>query len=349
MSILDTMNKKFGGGLLAASEIESFYPKITWLNTGNLGLNKAINYQGKGLPTGSMVESFGPSATGKSVMGLHVLQDTIQQDGFAMLIDVEGGFDTQLAKDIGIDLSKLIVVKPTVEDKEDFRALTVTEVCQRTETFIKEVRKQYGADKLATLVWDSLGYTAQDEDLEGDVPGETRGRQEKRTGRWLKRIRPLVNQTNTLWLVINQVFSNVSSVPTAEPEKAKGGLAVRGNADIRIRWIAQRGKAGKLFDKNDMACGARLHYQIDKNRVGPPWREGFVDWHFDKDGRPSMDYWSGYVNYLVARKAVEKTPGYITVGEKKYRCKQEGSSTHPYYICDTLDTVIENYPELLEV
>ena len=58
-------------GIVAASELATDYEKIQWIDTGNLGLNKAINYQGKGIPTGTTVESFGDSQSGKTVIGMH--------------------------------------------------------------------------------------------------------------------------------------------------------------------------------------------------------------------------------------------------------------------------------------
>ena len=341
----------FGGGFVTASEKDAQYDKICWVDTGNITLNKEINYRGLGLPSGTMVESYGESASGKTVIGMHLLRSTVEQDGIAVLMDVEGAFDINLAKDIGIDIDKLLIVNPTRPTKDDdYLPLTVQEVGYRTEWLLKEIRKQYGDDKLLTIVWDSLGATNFDEDLDKDAPQQTRGISEKQLGRWIRRVRARVDATNSLWFVINQVYANVSSVPTAEPLKSKGGKAVAFNSKIRIEWKAHKGKAGKIFNSNGEAIGARLHFKIDKNRIGPPWGEGYCDWMFDKDGVPHLNKYSGLVGYLVKKGYVEKTKGYIKIGDNSYSCRNEGSAANPIYVAEdeVIEKLLSDNPELLE-
>lgn len=349
MKLGDSYNKTFGGGLQTASEKDDQYKNITWVDTGNIALNKAINYRGLGLPSATMVESYGDSASGKTVIGMHLLRSTIEQDGIAVLIDTEGAFDINLAKDIGIDTEKLNIVNPTCVTKDDdFKPLTVNEVGMRTEWFLKEVRKQYGIDKLLTIVWDSLGGTNYDEDINEDNPKLTQGISEKQLGRWIKRARARVDATNSLWFIINQVYANVSSMPTAESTKSKGGKAPAFNSKIRIKWTAHKGKSGKIWD-GKTPIGARLHFQIEKNRIGPPWGEGFCDWLFDKDGSPHLSRYSGLANYLIEKGLAEKTHGRFKIGENSYPCRNEGSNNNPLYVADddVMEKVLEENPDLL--
>jgi RecA/RadA recombinase len=351
VNLKDAANKQFGGGIVTASDKDDQYKDICWVDTGNIALNKAINYRGLGLPSGTMVESYGASASGKTVVGMHCLRSTQEQDGIGVLIDVEGAFDINLAKDMGIDCSKLIIVNPTFpKGEDDYCPLSVDDVGLRTEWFLKEVRKQYGPDKLLTIVWDSLGATNFQEDLEKDVPQQTRGISEKGLGRWIRRVRARVDATNSLWFVINQVYANVTTTPTAEPLKAKGGKAVAFNSKIRIEWIAKKGKAGKIFD-GKATTGARLHFKIDKNRIGPPWGEGFVDWHFDADGKPSLDKYSGLVNYFVGKGLVENGTGCVKIGGQSYKRKTDGDDEkHPMYVmqAEVMEKMLTEHPELLE-
>jgi len=283
---------------------------------------------------------------------MHSLRSTQEQDGIGVLIDVEGAFDINLAKDLGIDCSKLIIVNPTYPKGDDaYCPLSVDDVGQRTEWFLKEVRNQYGPDKLLTIVWDSLGATNFEEDLAKDTPQQTRGISEKGLGRWIRRVRARVDATNSLWFVINQVYANVSSVPTAEPLKSKGGKAVAFNSKIRIEWFAKKGKAGKILDDRGNEIGARLHFKIDKNRIGPPWGKGFADWYFDSDGKPSLDRYSGLVNYFVSKGLVENGSGCVKIDGKSYKRKNESTDAKkPLYVMQ--DTVMEKMlaenPELLE-
>jgi recombination protein RecA len=342
----EELRKEFGGNLTVASDKHEEYKNITWLDTGNYTLNKAINKKGLGLPTGNMVEFFGASASGKSVIGLHCLKSTIDKGGVAVLIDAEGSLDTTLASDIGIDLDQLLIIDPTVRDSDDESPLTTEEVFQRTETIIKRVREQFGPDQLLSIVWDSLASTNFPSDLEENGPKETQGRPEKHIKHWIRRIRPLVNSGNVLWLIINQVYSVISSVPTARNTRTPGGRAVGFHSNTRVEFILKEGKAGKVFDKNGLPIGARLHFKIFKNRVGPPWREGFIEFYFNEDGEPSIDYYSGYLNYLADRDAIKVGKGRVLVGDDSYRSRKISGK---YYQSEFVDKMMEEHPELLKV
>lgn len=351
MSLQKAMNKQFGGGVTTASEDAQMYQKTCWIDTGCFTLNKCLNYQGKGLPSGNMVEFFGDSATGKSVMGYHVLKETQKQDGIAVVFDVEGALDCKLVEDIGIDLDNLIVIKPTTikkgkkDEADSLIPLTLTDVFSRTEWVIQEVRKQYGADKLLTILWDTLAATPADSDLEDGGPKDTQGLIERRNKRWIMRIRPQVNETNTLWLILNQVFASPGS--TAEPLKSPGGKAVRFHSHIRVKWNQYLGKKGKIFDGNEIPIGSRLHFKIDKSRIGPPWREGRADWYFGEDGIPYIDYYGGYIEYLLQRKAIEHGKGKLIVGDDTYQAKKDTESG--FITCKYVDKMLKDHPELLEV
>jgi len=368
MSLVKDMNKQFGGGATTASDDAATYKNASWIDTGCFTLNKAINPRGLGLPSGNMVEFFGDSATGKSVMGYHILKETQKQDGIAVVFDIEGALDTKLVTDIGIDLDNLIVIRPTItkkgkkgegskkgkkgkvdeegkQEEDRLTPLTLSDVFSRTEWLIHEIRKQYGPDKLLNILWDTLAATPADEDLVGDEPGLTQGAIERHNKRWIMRIRPLVSETNTLWLILNQVFASPNS--PGDALKSPGGKAVKFHSHIRIKWKLYSGKAGKIFDENSLPIGARLHFKVDKNRIGPPWREGHADWYFGEDGIPSLDYYGGYIEYLLERRAIEHGQGKLIVGKDSYQAKVDPDSK--FIVCKYVDKMLAEHPELLEV
>lgn len=355
----ESMKKMFGEGFSYASEKEERFKNISWVDTGSYTLNKLINYQGRGIPAANMVEMYGASTSGKSVTALHIIRSTQEQDGIAVHMNAEGSLDYPLAKNTGVDLKKLLVVDPTTIGKgKSLVQLTMKEVMFRTEHMIRTVRNQYGADKLLSMTWDSLGGTCYEEDLDPNGPQLTRGIAERRVKRWITRIRPLVNSTNTLWFVVNQVFGSPGQFTSDTPA---GGKAVGFHSEIRIKCVLKSGKEGKVFDKNGLPIGAKLHYEVVKNRVGPPWRKGFSEFIFDKEGKPTMDYYSGYANYLLERGAIErhkdKDRGKITVGRvwdgddiveegDSYQAKlAEGGLIE----CKYMGKMLKEHPELLEV
>lgn len=344
--LVNKLNEQFSGGHIIPQKEENSVPQV-WLDTGSFTLNKAISKKGLGLPTGHLVEMYGESATGKSLISLHVAKSCIEKGGIVLYFDVEGSFDFDFAESLGLDTTKLILVQPTVEDKDgNLVALSITDVFKRTEFFINDVRSKYGEEQLTTIILDSLASVNFEEDLEKDGPTDTQGRPEKRIKHWIRRIRPLVNATNTLWLIINQVYDKMSRTPTAQPLATPGGRAVGFHSQIRVEWQLKLGKDGKVYDGSENIIGARLHFKVAKNRVGPPWMTGYVNFLFGENGEVYMDRYSGYLEYLVAKGAVEKGRGKITVGEDSYRARSEENK---FLVCSDIDRLFSEHPELLGV
>jgi len=343
-ALIEEFNEGLGSGHIVAKNLVATKSKTEWLDTGSYTLNKAINYRGLGLPTGNLVEMYGESATGKSMMALHLIKNCIAKDGIAIYIDVEGSFDFDLAESIGIDLDKLLLVEPIKKVKGELVPLSVTDVFTRTEKYLTTIRKTYGADQLVVIIWDSLAGTNFEEDLVKDGPSATMGAPEKRIKHWIRRVRPLVNSSNTLWLIVNQVYSNITSTPTAEPLKTPGGKAVGFHSQIRIYWVSKKGKDGKVYDTKDNIVGARLHFKINKNRVGPPWKEGYTEFHFTEEGKPFIPYYSGYGDYLQKKGIIAQGKGRVTIGEDSYRSRKSGR----YLIVTDMEKLVEEHPEVLE-
>lgn len=83
-------------------------------NKGNLvytGIEELDNLLG-GIPKGKIIELIGPESAGKSTLSLSMIADTQCKGGTVALIDSEYAFDPEYAKSFGIDIEKLLLVKP---------------------------------------------------------------------------------------------------------------------------------------------------------------------------------------------------------------------------------------------
>lgn len=345
VGLKESLAKKYGNSVSSGTEAKD-YDDMVWFNTGSHTLNKAINPLGRGIPTRCITEFFGDYATGKTLLSTYCLKDAQAKDGIAVLIDVEGSFNKEFAKSLGINLDELIVFAPTESDKKgNIVPLTYNTVEDRINDVIDLIRQEYGDDKPICIVWDSLAATNSERDLDET---KDRGSNAKEVKFIIKRIRPKINATNTALIIINQVYDNITTMPTAEPLKATGGRGVAFHSNIRVSFLQKKGKKGKVEGSKDddadddtddksgtIINGVRLHFFIDKNRVGPPFKKGTVDFLFDIDGSPQLDYYSGYMEYMIANEMVDtKTKGWIKVGEDSYR-KGE------------LDRLLQEHPELL--
>src|SRR5687768_10493581 len=80
------------------------------ISTGALALDLALGIGG--LPRGRVVEIFGPEASGKSTLAMHVVAEAQRNGGICAYIDAEHAMDPAYAKNIGLDIDNLLISQP---------------------------------------------------------------------------------------------------------------------------------------------------------------------------------------------------------------------------------------------
>src|SRR5438876_11303513 len=80
------------------------------ISTGSIALDLALGVGG--LPKGRIVEIFGPEASGKTSIALHVIAEAQKKGGVAAFIDAEHALDPQRAQKIGVNLDDLLISQP---------------------------------------------------------------------------------------------------------------------------------------------------------------------------------------------------------------------------------------------
>ena len=106
---LKKIEKDFGKGSImrlgdhAKLNIES-------IPTGCLSLDMALGIGG--IPKGRIIEIYGPESSGKTTLTLHVIAECQKKGGTAAFIDAEHALDPQYARNLGVDIDKLIVSQP---------------------------------------------------------------------------------------------------------------------------------------------------------------------------------------------------------------------------------------------
>ncbi|MDP7133120.1 MAG: ATPase domain-containing protein, partial [Planctomycetota bacterium] len=103
------IEKQYGKGAIVrlGSQEAADMPAIS---TGSLGLDMALGVGG--IPTGRVVEIFGPEASGKTTLTLHLVANAQKAGGIAAFIDTEHALDPTYAKKLGVNLDDLLVSQP---------------------------------------------------------------------------------------------------------------------------------------------------------------------------------------------------------------------------------------------
>lgn len=240
-------------------------------STGSTLLDLAISggiVHGGGIPSGIMVEIFGPSGTGKTVLLCQIAGNAQAKGGQVLFNDPEARLDKQFARMFGLDKENLEYTTPD----------TVTEVFKAVRDWEPESTgvNVVCADSLAAL---STNLEMGEED--GDKMGMRRAKEFSEESRKTCRI---LKQKDILFVCSNQVRVDKDAGPFGQKFKAPGGEAIGFYASLRLRCkyavrITDKKKIGSKEHKR--VVGVSTEIEVYKSSVWSPYREATVDIIYD--------------------------------------------------------------------
>lgn len=221
--------------------------EVPSISTGSIMVNYALGVGG--IPRGRVTEIYGPEASGKTTLAMHVIAEAQKAGGYAAFIDAEHAFDTRYAKALGINTDELLISQPDNGEQ----ALEITETLIRS-----------GA--LDVIVVDSVAALVPRAELEGEMGDSHVGLQARLMSQALRKITGIVSKSRTACIFINQIREKIG-VMFGNPETTTGGRALKFYSSVRmdIRRIGS-------LKKGDEVIGNRTKVKVVKNKVAPPFR-----------------------------------------------------------------------------
>lgn len=241
------IEKQHGKGTIMrlGEEARSNVPSIS---TGSIMVDYALGVGG--VPRGRVTEIYGPEASGKTTLALHVIAEAQKAGGYAAFVDAEHAFDPRYAKNLGINTDELLVSQPDSGEQ----ALEITETLIRSAA-------------LDVIVVDSVAALVPRAELEGEMGDSHMGLQARLMSQAMRKITGIINKTRTSVIFINQIREKIG-VMFGNPETTSGGRALKFYSSVRldIRRI------GSLKQGSDVV-GNRTKVKVVKNKVAPPFKE----------------------------------------------------------------------------
>lgn len=223
------------------------------ISTRCLSLDIALGVGG--VPQGRITEIFGPESSGKTTLALTVVAEAQARGGLAAFIDVEHAVDPKYANNIGVDLKKLLFSQPDSGEQ----ALDIAEKLTLTQ-------------KLDVIVIDSVAALVTEAELAGELTDQHYAPQARLMSTSLRRLKGMVNKSNTALIFINQIREKVG-VTFGNPETQPGGRALKFYASVRMDIRRTGGIKGKDETTNtEEMVGNDTRVKVVKNKVAPPFR-----------------------------------------------------------------------------
>src|SRR2546425_6970212 len=123
---ISQIEKQFGKGSIMKLGEDAIVRDIPIISTGSLSLDLALGIGG--LPRGRVVEIYGPEASGKTTMALHIVAQAQKEGGTCAYIDAEHALDLSYAQGIGVKADELFVSQPDNGEQ----ALQITDTLVRS-------------------------------------------------------------------------------------------------------------------------------------------------------------------------------------------------------------------------
>ncbi|HOJ71399.1 MAG TPA: recombinase RecA [Syntrophorhabdaceae bacterium] len=246
---------------MAVSQIERLFGKgsimklgekpieeVPVVSTGSLALDIALGIGG--LPRGRVVEIYGPEASGKTTLALHVVSEIQKKGGTASFIDAEHALDVNYAKNIGVRTDDLLISQPDTGEQ----ALEIAEILVRS-----------GAVDI--IVIDSVAALVPRAEIEGDMGDAHMGLQARLMSQALRKLTATISKSMTTVIFINQIRQKIG-IQFGNPETTTGGNALKFYSSVRLDIR----RVSSIKDGQDIV-GSRTRVKVVKNKLAPPFKE----------------------------------------------------------------------------
>jgi len=246
---VSSIEKQFGkGSIMKLGDEEKVDRSLEVISTGSIGLNIALGVGG--IPRGRIVEIYGPEASGKTTLALHIIAETQKNGGVAAFVDAEHALDVTYAGKLGVDTDNLLISQPDNGEQ----ALEITDTLVRS-----------GA--VDVLIVDSVAALVPKAEIEGEMGDSHMGLQARLMSQALRKLTGSISRSKCVVVFINQIRMKIG-IMFGNPETTTGGNALKFYATVRfdIRKISS-------IKEGDNVLGCRTRVKIVKNKVAPPFKE----------------------------------------------------------------------------
>lgn len=292
------IDKQYGkGSIMRLGETQAL--DIPVIPSGSLALDSALGVGG--VPRGRVVEIYGPEASGKTTLALHVVASAQRCGGEAAFVDAEHALDPTYARRLGVNTDDLLIAQPDSGEQ----ALEIADVLVRS-----------GA--LDVVVIDSVAALVPQAEIDGEMGDPQMGLQARLMSQAMRKLTGIIHKTKTCVIFINQIRQKIG-VFFGNPETTTGGNALKFYASLRldIRRI-------DAIKSGQEIIGNRTRVKIVKNKVAPPFKQVEFDIMYGK----GISYAGELLDLAVQQEIIQKSGAWFSYGDERIGQGRDNAKTY---------------------
>ncbi len=292
---LEDIRKRFGvGSIMRLGDAKRVDVKS--ISTGSISLDLALMVNG--IPSGRIIEIFGPESSGKTTLALHIAAEAQKMGGIAAFVDAEHALDPEYAARIGLNTKELLISQPDTGEQ----ALDIVEALVRS-------------GKVSVIIVDSVAALTPRAEIEGEMGDRHIGLQARLMSQALRKLTAISYKSDTVVIFINQIRMQIG-IMFGNPETTPGGKALKFYSSVRIdlRRSAQ-------IKSGEQIVGNRVRAKVVKNKVGAPFRTAEFDIMYNE----GISYLADLLNCGIKYGVLSRAGAWFNYGDMKLGQGMEAS------------------------
>ena len=290
---MEQITKAYGDGAIMKMG-ERTDMDIEVIPTGCLPLDIALGVGG--LPRGRITEIFGPEASGKTTLSLHVIAEAQKLGGTAAFIDAEHALEPTRAATVGVDLNNLLISQPDNGEQ----ALEIAEQLIRSSA-------------IDIIVIDSVAALTPKAEIEGEMGDSMMGVQARLMSQALRKLTGAISKSKAVVIFTNQLRQKIG-IMFGNPETTPGGLALKFYSSVRIDVR----KIANIKTTGGESIGSQHRARIVKNKVAPPFKEA----EFDIMNTEGISTTGSLVDLAVNYGLIIKSGAFFKIGDQNIQGRE---------------------------
>ena len=303
--VISELESMFGEGVVMKLSDKNL-TKIDFIPTGSIGLDQALGIGG--IPVGRIVEIYGKESSGKTSLAISIAREAQIKfpDKQIAYIDAENAFDYLYARNVGLDLKRMIFSQPDYGEQ----GMDIVLKCAESGAF-------------SVIVVDSVTALTPKAEIEGEMTDHNIGLQARLMSKGLRKLAGPASKSGTTVVFINQIRANIGVMGYGPKETTTGGNGLKFFSSVRIDTRVIKKEESYVVIKS----------KVVKNKVAPPFREADYEIQFGKgisEYGEIIDY--GIMFDVIQKKGAWFNYGDVSLGQGREKVKYLFESNPDLYL-----------------